>query len=367
MNNNKEKRLGWSLLRKNIYLVLILLGISIRIISFFLYYYRSINSSFGLYSLGDVHLNFFDLNSIFTGEWIWNQSELAYPPLSIYFLFTLRILAFNNIYLFYFYSFILEIIVVGLFYVVLKKFSISNYKLIFGLVLVNPFYLACYVFRVYLSGLRITDSLFCLFLLLSLYFYAKDKKQYFYLFSGLAMCAKWYTLPALVLFIVKYLLEKDWKEIELILVYIGIPIIVFLVSPVFYLPNYLDLYFSWLSGHGTTSFIPIYYKLIPISLVTLIILIKIKSLSDIDIIFLSFIIMVSLMWWSRFYLRYLAPLIYFGHLNKQGKVYFYNFELKGSKINLKMNNHVLTFIASIFAAIFVIIIAYVELAAYGLL
>ncbi|TFF96082.1 MAG: hypothetical protein EU547_06810 [Promethearchaeota archaeon] len=352
---------------KLFFIILVVLGILIRIFALIFYYTKSLTSPLGLESFGDVSLNFYDLNSIFTGEWIWSQDELAYPPLSIYFLLLFRILSFNNLYIFFFYCFLVEILTAGVFYFVLKRFKITQYKLVFGFLLINPLYYTSFVFRGIKSGYHVTDSLFCIFLLLALYSYPKESKKQFYFFSAVALSAKWYTLPILILFFIKYLREKNWNEMKNFIIFSGIPVFIFLISPVLYLPNYLDLYFSWLSGHSFTAMIPIYFKIIPFFLILLIASYKIKEYDLLDLTFLSFLMMVSVLWWSRLYVRYLAPLIYFGHIFVHEDIYTFNIEISEKSMKFSLNNHSVTYIVSIIGLIFSILITIFEYSYFGLL
>lgn len=352
---------------KILFVVLFLLGLIIRIFALLFYYFQSFSVPLGLESFGDVYLNYYDVDSIFTGEWIWSRDELAYPPLSIYFLLILRFSSFNNLFLFFFYSFLIEIFAVSLFYFVLKKFEITHYKLIFGLLLINPLYYISFVFRGIKSGYHITDSIFCIFLLLALYFYPKKNKSLFYFFSAIAISVKWYTLPFLLLVVIKYIREKDWEEMKRFLFYSGIPIFVFLITPVFYLPNYLNLYFDWLSGHSFTATIPIYVKIIPFLLLFIIGVYKVKEFDLLDITVLAFLMMVSIQWWSRLYVRYLAPLIYFGHIFTHEEIYSFNLNIFDKRRRITLNNHSLTYLVSIIGSIFSILIALFEYSYFGLI
>jgi len=352
--------------KKIFFYILVFIGTASRIIALLYYNWQSFVSPLGIYSFGDVHLNFFDVNSILSGEWIWSDTELAYPPLSIYFLLILRFFSFNNLYVFFFYSFLIEIITTYLFYLVLKKFKIPNYQIIVGFFLLNPFYYFSYVFRGIQSGYRITDSFFNIFLLLTLYYYNKKDQRFFYIFSALSSCVKWYTVPIMFFIFLKHILEKDWKEMKKFIIYFGIPIFIFLISPIFYLPNYLDLYLSWLSGHSVTSAVPIYIKILPFLLLLIIFTYKIKKFDFIDLLFISIILMVTIIWWSRFYIRYLAPLIFYGHINTNESILSFEMKVSDKKWNISLNKHSLTFIFSIFAAGFVILVAIFDYAYWGL-
>jgi hypothetical protein len=357
--NNRNQRI--------IFLFLIIIGILIRTWALFFYYWKSVSSPIGLESFGDVYQNFYDIDSVFTGEWIWSSIDLAYPPLSIYFLVLLRLASFNNLYIFFFYSFIIEILITGIFYIVLKRFRVSKYQIIFGFFLINPFYFMSFTFRGILSGYHLTDNFFCIFLLLALYFYPKKNKTLFYIFSGLAVSAKWYTLPFLIIVFIKYVREKDWKEMKQFIIYTGVPIFIFLISPFLYLPNYLNLYIDWLSGHAYSATIPFHFRIIPFVILIFIGFYKARDFDLLDITAYSIVIMVSILWWSRLYVRYLAPLIYFGHIFGPKEIYSFQIRISDKVWELKINNHVLTYISSCIAVIFLVIIAFYEYSFFGLI
>ena len=334
--------------------LLIILGIAIRLFMIIFYYYANLTPQIQWGGWGDVSLNYDDIDSVFTGEWIWGKRDLAYPPLSIFFLVFLRVMSFGNFLVFAFYSFLLELIVALLFYVVLIKFEIPNRNLVYGIFLVNPFYFLNYVFSASNVGYHITDSFFCLFLVIALIFYPRDNKSLYYLFLGLSMCAKWYTLPAAALIFLKYFMEKDWNEIKKIFTFIGIPIIIFLISPIFYLPNYLDLYYDWfIREEGSTiQGIPLYIKVLPFIVLTLLYLIfRMKKADILEMSFFSIVLMSSVMLFVKLFVRYLTPLIYYGHLKTNKKIFEFNADFKIIKIKIDVGNHLLTFILSVIGCI----------------
>ncbi len=345
------------------YGVLIIVGIVFRILFLVLTYFQKYYNFLGGAAYGDLGLNFYDVDSVFTGEWKWNQIDLAYPPLTIYFLVLLRIIAFNNLNLFLLYAFVFEILITSLFYSVLKRFKVERSKLVLGLIFINPLYFVSFVSRLFINGYHLTDSFFCMFLLLALYCYPNENKKWFYFFLGLSMCAKWYTLPALPLLVIKYIIEKNWDEVLKIIFYLGIPIIIFLISPVFYLPNYLDLYMYWGLGSPFTLHIPIYIKIIPFAALFLLAVVYIKKIDRMSLTFLSLIIMISFILWARVYVRYFAPLIFFAHL------YYY----RGHPLppegtyNHRMKAHRQIILISTVLGATSVLISYLELTAYGVL
>jgi len=357
MNENRNP-LTINVPRYGIYL-LIIAGIAIRVFMIIFYYYANLSPQIEWGGWGDVTLNYYDVDSVFTGEWIWSQGDLAYPPLSIYFLLFLRTMAFGNFLVFAFYAFLLELVVALLFYLVLKRFEIPNRNLVFGIFLLNPLYFLNYVFSATNSGYHITDSLFCLFLVIALIYYPRENKSLFYLFLGLSMCAKWYTLPAVPLIFLKYFLEKDWTEIKQFLTFVGIPIVIFLISPILYLPNYLDLYLAWFIEDEGSRFqgIPIYVKILPfVILGAAYIILRIKKADLLEMSFFSIILMTSVMIWARLYVRYLTPLIYYGHLKTNKKLFEFDVDFKIIKMDINVGNHLLTFAMSLVGCVIAIAI-----------
>lgn len=343
---------------KSNYAILIAIGLTARIFTLIFTYIQISYTFFGNFAMGDVYFNFYDIDSIFTGEWKWNQNDLAYPPLTIYFLLFLRISAFNNVYIFFFYAFILEIITLVLVYSVLNRFNVDHAKVIFGLLFVNPLYFFSYVSRFFTSGFKITDSFFCMILLLALYFYPKEDKKCFYFFLGLSMCAKWYTLPAFPLFIIKYWREKQWEELKKFILFTIIPIFIFLISPLLYLPNYINLYINWVvTGNPLTEIVPIYLKIIPFLILFFIVLYKIKEVDKMTLTFLSIVTTLSYILWSRFYIRYFTPLLFYGFL-----FYYKNPSLnKENRENLAIKTHCNLFLISILFGTISALISILEL------
>ncbi len=246
-----------------------------------------------------------------------------------------------------------------MFYFVLRKYKAPNRNLVLGLFLINPFVFLNNVFSPTNCGYHLTDSFFYLFLLISLYFYPNEDKSWFYLFSGLAMCAKWFTLPAAIYFFIKFLYQKNWNEIKKIILFIGTPILIFLISPILYFPNYLNLYLMWLSESNATggTQIPLIIKILIFSLIfTGFLIIRLKKADLLEIIFFSIILMFSIMFWARPYVRYLTPLIFYGHLKIKGDILIIDFNIKTTRIYFKVGNNLLTFTMSILGCIAAIII-----------
>ena len=332
-------------------ILFIIIGIGIRIFMLIYYYVVHLDPTF---PWGDIMINYHTTDSMFTGEWIWGPAALEYPPLTLYLLIFLKAISFGIFELFVFYAFILELLISISFYYILKKFKIPNVFFVLGIFLVNPFVFLNNVFSPINCGYHITDSIFYIFLFLTLYFYPKEDKRLFYLFSGLTMCAKWFTLPAAPYFFLKFLLSKDWKEIKRILIYVGIPILVLLISPLLYLPNYLELYIVWLTGSSYIVIIqvPTYIKLIIFGIIFLLYLIlRVKKADLLEITFFSIIVMFSIMFWRRFYVRYLTPLVLYGHLKIYENIFTIDLDFKITRIYFRVGNHLFTYALSILGCI----------------
>jgi len=327
-------------------ILLVVIGVGIRI--FMLIYYYITHLDPGL-SWGDIMINYHTTDSMFTGEWIWDVTQLEYPPLTLYFLIFLKFISFGVFEVFVFYAFILELLISLSFYFILKKFDIKNRLFVLGTFLVNPFLFLNNVFSPINCGYHITDSFFYIFLLLSLYYYPKEDKTLFYLFSGLTMSVKWFTLPAAAYFFFKFLFSKNWREIKRIVIYIGIPIIIFLITPIFYLPNYLDLYIGWLSSTEVAALYnpPLIFKLLLFGAVFLSYLIfRMKKADLLEITFFSIIVMFSILFWRRTYVRYLTPLILYGHLTTKESVFTIDIDFKIARFHFQVGNHLLTYFLS---------------------
>ncbi|MFW9785044.1 MAG: hypothetical protein ACFFFB_22375, partial [Candidatus Heimdallarchaeota archaeon] len=161
--------------------------------------------------------------------------------------------------------------------------------------------------------------------------------------------AKWFTLPAALYFFFKFLLNKDWKQIKNLLIYLGVPILVLLVSPLLYLPNYIDLYISWISSSKTALPYqpPEYVKLIIFGGIFLIYLIlRLRKADLLEITFFSVIVMFSIMFWRRPYVRYLTPLVLYGHLKTNENIMTIDLNLKITRVHFRIGNHLFTYILS---------------------
>ena len=90
------------------------------------------------------------------------------------------------------------------------------------------------------------------------------------------------------------------------------------------------------------------WKIIPFFTVFILyLLLRLKDADRIEITFVSIILMNLIMLWSNLFVRYLTPLILYGHLKTKDNIIKININLKFTRIKFKVGNHFLTFIFSI--------------------
>ena len=331
---NKEIRENQSFLERILShkaVILIAIGFLIRIFMLIYYYYtHRINPS---RSWGDVGINF--------------SEKVHYPPLTMIFLDIIKFISFGSIEIFAFWSFIFEIVVVLLFYYVLKSFKIHNMKYFYGLFLINPFLFLNNVFSYENCGYHITDSFFFIFLFLALFSYPKDtkySKYAFYIFVALSAAAKIYTLPIVALFFLKFIVEKDWDEMKKFLITTLPIILIFLVTPIFYVEDYIGIFFNW-NEVGEASF-PLIIRILPALAITGVFFVfRLKKADLIENLFVSISITAMFMFFTVPYLRYFQPLLIFGIL-KEKNFFTFNLNLGIIKKEIKFDNNLLVFYSS---------------------
>lgn len=329
-NSNTENSLIEKILSHKT-IILIVFGILIRL--FMLGFYYITHTLYPSKSWGDVGINF--------------SGNYNYPPLTMFLMGIFQALSFGMVEVFAFWAFLLEILVAFFFYYVLKSYNINNLKYVYGLFLINPFFFLNNVFSLENCGYHISDSFFFIFLFLSLYFYPKEEgrsRYLFYIFLAFSIVSKIYTLPSIGFLFLKYLIEKDWDEMKKFL--IGtIPIIfIFLVSPVFFIENYLNLFFAW--NQMGEEVLPLYVRLIPVGVIGLsYIFLRLKKAKTLEITFFSILFMVTFMFFSQPFIRYFQPLLIYGILTPY---VFFTFTLNLGFIKRKIvfDNHLFVFYIS---------------------
>ena len=291
-------------------LIFILFGIGIRFVMLIYYYYTHLINPGR--SWGDIGINF--------------RGTYYYPPLTMILMDFFRSLSFGSVEIFAFWGFLLDLLTMMLFYFVLKGFKIKNIDYVFGLFLINPFLFLNNSFSLENCGYHITDAFFFFFLFMALIFYIRKEKWSKYLFYGflaMSFAAKLYTLPIIGFFFLKFLIEKNWKEMKIFLFSI-IPIItIFLILPVFYWENYLTLYTFWVQRGEAV--LPLYVRIIPFALISgFYIFFRLRKADLLEITFVSIFAMAIFMFFSNPYIRYFQALLLFGILTPRE---FFTFKL----------------------------------------
>lgn len=338
---NRDNLEGISFLKKvitNKAIIFICIGVVIRILMLFYYYYThaiDIGKSWG-----DVGYNYD------------NYTSKIYPPLTIMLLFFFRFLSFGIIEVFAFWAFTLDLITTLMFYFVIKGFNIPKKNYAFGLFLINPFFFLNNSFSLANCGYHITDAIFLFFLFMTFIFYTKKDNRsrwLFYIFLSLSISAKIYTLPVLGFFFLKFIIDKDWKELKMFLVCNILVLGVFFLFPIFFGENFLLTYLFW-NARGETV-VPLFIRLIPpITITLLYIIFRLKKADLFEVVILSIVVTASFMFFSNPFVRYFQPMIFYGILRYKD---FFSFKinlviLKG---RITVDNHIVTFVLSILAVL----------------
>lgn len=316
-------------------ILFIIIGISTRI---FMFFYYIIADMVGFQTnWGDTALNF--------------NENLYYPPLTTIILTFFRLISFGTIQVFAFWAFLWDLMTSLMVYFVIKNFEIENQKYAFGLFLINPFYFLNNTFGLGRCGYQITDAIFFLFFFLALIHYPKnnEKSSYlFYLFLGLSMCIKYYTLPAIGFLFLFFLIKKNWTEMKRFLLTTIPLVLIFLVIPFFTLDWFSDQLIEWYSHESS---VPFYIRIIPSAIIALLFIIfRLKDSNPFEISIISIIGTASFMIFGYKYIKWFQPAIFYGILRE--KEYFsFELNLSFSKRKITVNNHLLTFYISLIAVI----------------
>lgn len=313
-------------------LILILIGFLSRIFMLIFFYYRLPLNNPDLW--GDLGKNY--------------NGSYYYPPFTMFLLGVFRLISFDVLLIFAFWAFLLDLLVMILFYFVLKSFKISNLVYVYGLFLANPFLFLNNVFSLENCGYHITDSFFFIFLFLALFFYSRQEvwsRYLFYIFLAFSIVSKMYTLPIVGFFFLKFLIEKNWDEMKKFL-FTTLPIIfVFLILPIFFVENYISLIFKFNQLGEET--LPLYIRIIVVAIVGLFyIIFRLKKAELIEITFFSIFIFALFLFFSLPFIRYFQPVLLYGILTPY--VFFsFTLNLGFVKRNIDFDNHLLVFYSSI--------------------
>lgn len=318
-------------------LIFIFIGIVIRIFMLFYYYYtHAIDAG---KSWGDVGYNYN------------NYTSPIYPPLTVMFMYIFQFLSFGSIEIFAFWAFLLDLLTALMFYFVIKGFNIPKRNYAFGLFLINPFFFLNNSFSWVTCGYHITDAIFFFFLFMSFIYYTKKdnrSKWLFNIFLSLSISAKIYTLPVLGFFFLKFIIEKDWKELKVFLISNIIVLGGFFILPIFFGQNIIITYLIW-NSRGE-ALLPLYIRILPALIITILyIIFRLKKADLFEVVILSIVVTASFMFFSNPFIRYFQPLLFYGILKVKD---FFSFKINLGfliKGRISVDNHIITFVLSILA------------------
>jgi hypothetical protein len=129
---------------------------------------------------------------------------------------------------------------------------------------------------------------------------------------------------------------------------------VFLILPIFFGENFILTYLFW-NARGET-FIPLFIRLIPVSIIVLLFLIfRLRKADLFEIIIVSIVVTASIMFFSNPFVRYFQPLIFYGIL-KHKEFTSFKINLGFIKGKLTIDNHIITFVFSILAVLLAYIV-----------
>lgn len=313
-------------------LIFIFLGITARVFILFFYYYIHMLNPY--ISWGDVYRNYH------------YESTEHYPLVSQIFIEIFVFLSFGRFGVFVFWAFFWELVTSLMFYFVIKSFNIKNKGYTFGFFLINPLLFFINIFSLEGCGYHITESFFLFFLFLALIYYPR-KERYarylFYIFLGLSMCIKYYTIPAIGFLFIKFLYEKDWKELKIFLITIIPLLLLLLIFPLFFLTYHYQILIEW---NDRGSYVPIYIRVLPfICIFILFLLFRLKNSDVFEIIIISIVALGTYLFFSWFFLRWFQSIIFYGIL-KEREFFKFKLNLGFLQREINVNNHLLTFYLS---------------------
>ncbi|GAB4311325.1 MAG: hypothetical protein Kow0069_11680 [Promethearchaeota archaeon] len=312
-------------------------GLGFRL--FFLVYY--LFDGFGrLTTWLDVGLDWTNVDEI------GSEAYYSYPPLTLLAFWGIKALSFGNFKAFVAWAGALELAVTLSFYFVCRRYLTSFafrgsspfealvdlergrvamdegqravLRWVYAGFVVNPLWLVKEVFGTTGCGYHMSDSIFLLAFLAALWLYTWENKGPFYLALAVSVVIKWFTLPAVALLPLKYLLERNYRELAKFGVIVGSVVVAFLVLPFFVLPGYKTLLDFWVvrGGRLEGTDLPLHLRVVPI-VVTFVLYcaLRLRKASVLEIAFASVAVMFTFMAFSKPYLRYLLALTFAGHLS----------------------------------------------------
>jgi MFS family permease len=320
--------------------ILIVLGFSARVLMLIIYYI--LDTICPSFHWGDLGFNY--------------KHSLYYPPLTYYFLAVFRFLSFGSIRIFAFWAFSWEIILSVIFYFVLKSFNIKRLNYAYGLYLLNPFFFVTMIFGLGKCGYQMTDYFFFFFLFLAFYFCPKEevKDRYlFYIFLGLSICVKYFTLPVLGFFLLKFLIEKDWEELKYCFISIIPLLLTLLIIPFFTLEWFRSQLTGWYHTGPEVHFL---IRIIPSLIIAAVFIVfRLKKATYLEMIIVSIMGTAAFMFFSFPFVEWFVSIIFYGMLTQKD---FFSFEVDFGFIKRKVdvNNSVATFYLSFIGVLLTVIV-----------
>ncbi|MHA1731626.1 MAG: hypothetical protein ACTSU5_06765 [Promethearchaeota archaeon] len=247
------------------------------------------------------------------------------------------------------FSGLLEILVSLMVYPALKAWGVKNAKFLWSLFLFNPFWMVKEFVGVSGCGYHITDLIYMLFVLAAMWTYPmeirgsrENGKRVAYIFIGLSVGAKMFTLPVLAYvfikdFVVPYTwkapppdyrtrdapplaiqepIEPDLRKRLVNFAFLLVPTLLSFFSAFLIFPGFLEsLIFRSADTQNSVPFsLPLVVRLIPGLLIFGVTLTRIRSLSFPKMVIGATCVSVSILFWNNLYLRYLATLVPFALL-----------------------------------------------------
>jgi hypothetical protein len=226
----------------------------------------------------------------------------------------------------------------------------------YGLYLLNPFFFVTMIFGLGKCGYQMTDYFFFFFLFLAFYFYPKEKKrdQYlFYIFLGLSMCAKYYTLPVLGFFLLKFIIDNDWEELKRCFLSIFPLILVLLIIPFFTLEWFNSQLAGW---YHTGPDVPFLIRIIPSVIIALLFIIfRLKKTNNLEMIIVAIMGTAAFMFFSYPFVEWFLSIIFYGLLT-QKELFSFEVNLGFIKRKVEVNNSVATFYLSFIGVLLTVIV-----------
>ncbi len=308
-------------------------GLAIRVLYFIYILLFQVNENMW----GDILLNIRD------GEQIWNnlQSGLGFfngakfPFLGGVYVLLIYLMGSglpqqDACFWFAFSQMMMELTVILAFYFVAKAWTkdINYSKLAVVLWFCNPLWLLLEVIDTDRFGYHPTDYLLIILILLAMYFHTKEGgKKWTYIFLGLTVSVKLFTLPLIALLALTFALNPNnrkqegesflkinWVEIKELAIYMGIPIFLTLILPILLDLGNLNSILDYRECSIFGGILPLWIRIIPPAIAAgIFVILLIVKPGEKDLwTYLNWAIIIGAIYWfiSQPYLRYfIYPLL----------------------------------------------------------